>query len=332
MFTVGIPVYNGMPYLPDAVESVLSQTYPDFELLVVNDGSRDGSMEYLRRLNDARIRIVSQENRGITATLNRMLEETRTPWLVRLDADDVACPERLALVAGAIERHPAAGMFYSRAAHFGHPQQIAATRSTEGTSAQLYELTRAGYLLAILHSSVVLNVAKTRALGGYRFDLHIEDLDLWWRMALRHAVVFIPKVTVQHRLNEDSICINNLRSLSLNTLFAQYLLLSHLWGREPLPHQAVIRALSSLLDERRLAYREQMWRAAAHLGSQRYCRALPHLLKAASHSPRRWLRRISYPFRRGRMVRIGEDPRCFHAVAERLWGASELPATTSLLA
>jgi len=324
LFTIGMPVYNAMPYLQEAVESVLRQTHPHFELLIVNDGSRDGSLEYLRSLKDPRIRIVSQENRGLTATLNRMLEEASASWLVRLDADDVACPERLALVAGALERHPAAGMFYSRAAHHGHAIAIAAARSTEGTPAELLGITRAGYLLSLVHSSVVLNVARTRALGGYRFDLHIEDLDLWWRMALRHDIVFIPRVTVQYRLNHDSVCINNLQKLSANTLFAQYLLLSHLWGLEPQPYEAVIGALSGMVDARRLAYREEMWRAAAHLSAGRYRRAVPHLVKAALHSPVRFFRRVSYPFGREAMVRRGEDPQRFRRMRRQLWDAEEL--------
>jgi len=324
LFSIGMPVYNAMPYLAEAVESMLRQTYPHFELLIINDGSRDGSLEYLRSLRDPRIRIVSQENRGLTAALNRLLEEARAPWLVRLDADDVASPERLALVASALERHLAAGMFYSRATHYGHVSAIAAARSTEDTPAELRELTRAGYLLSIVHSSVALNVARTRALGGYRFDLHIEDLDLWWRMALRHDVVFIPQVTVQYRLNHDSVCISNLQELSANTLFAQYLLLSHLWGLEPQPYEAVIGALSGMVDARRLAYREEMWRAAAHLSAQRYRRAVPHLVKAALHSPVRFLRRVSYPFGREAMVRVGEDPRLFRRMRHKLWAAAEL--------
>jgi len=321
LFTIGMPVYNGMPYLPEAVESVLRQTYPHFELLIVNDRSRDDSLEYLRGLKDPRIRIIVQEHLGLTFTLNRLLAEASAPWLVRLDADDVACPERLALVAAAVERQPAAGMFYSRASHYGHIGTIAAARSTEGTPRELWELTRAGYLLAIVHSSVVLNVAKTRALGGYRFDLHIEDLDLWWRMALQHGVVFIPQVTVQYRLHPDSQCINHLLSLSTNTLFAQYLLLSRLWGLEPQPYEAVIGALADLVDRRRLAYREEMWQAAAHLSAQRYRGAVPHLVKAAAHSPAHFLRRVSYPFRRGGMARIGEDPQHFRRIARRLWNA-----------
>ncbi|MGO9208895.1 MAG: glycosyltransferase family 2 protein [Terriglobales bacterium] len=327
LFTIGMPVYNAMPYLPEAVESVLRQTYPHFELLIINDGSRDGSLEYLRSLQDPRIRIVSQENRGLTATLNRMLEEARAPWLVRLDADDVASPERLALVAGGLERHPAAGMLYSRAKHYGHVSAMAAARSTEGTPAKLRELTRAGYLLSLVHSSVVLNVARTRALGGYRFDLHIEDLDLWWRMALRHDIVFIPQVTVQYRLNNDSVCINNLQRLLANTLFAQYLLLSNLWCLEPRPYGAVIGTLSGMVDARRLAYREQMWRAAAHLSAQGYRQAVPHLVMAAVHSPLRFLRRVSYPFGREAMVRRGEDPQRVRRIRRQLWDAAELPDT-----
>ena len=81
--TVGIPVYNGMPYLPESVESILRQDYNDFEILIINDGSTDDSVDYLHSLRDPRLRILHQENRGLTATLNRMLSEATTPWLAR---------------------------------------------------------------------------------------------------------------------------------------------------------------------------------------------------------------------------------------------------------
>ncbi len=73
LLTVGIPVYNGMPFLPEAVDSILSQAFDDYELLVINDGSTDGSWEYLKSLRNQRLRLISQENRGLTTTLNRML-------------------------------------------------------------------------------------------------------------------------------------------------------------------------------------------------------------------------------------------------------------------
>src|ERR1019366_912255 len=93
--TVGIPVFNAMPYLRESMESILYQTFSDFVLVAINDGSADESLDYLKSIRDPRLRIVNQPNRGLTATLNRMLDEAETPWLVRFDADDIAYPDRL---------------------------------------------------------------------------------------------------------------------------------------------------------------------------------------------------------------------------------------------
>jgi len=70
MLTVTLPVYNAMPYLPAAVESILGQTYSDFEFLIIDDGSSDGSADYLRSLRDPRIKLLVRENRGLGTTLN----------------------------------------------------------------------------------------------------------------------------------------------------------------------------------------------------------------------------------------------------------------------
>ena len=143
---------------------------------------------------------------------------------------------------------------------------------------------------------------------------------------MRHGIVFLPQVTVQYRLKHDGICINSLETLSANTLFAQYLLLSQLWGLEPQLYETVIGTLSGLLDKSRLAYREQMWLAAAHLGERRYRRALPCLAKAMLHSPVDFFRRATYPFRRNTMVHLGADPRLFRRMQQRLWRTSDIPS------
>jgi len=322
LVTVGIPVYNGMPFLPEAIESILSQAFDDYELLVINDGSTDASWDYLRSLKHPRLRLVSQANQGLTATLNRMLQEARSPWLVRLDADDVACPNRLEIVAKQIKERPGSGMFYSRAKLHQHASAVSVTRSTEATPSELRIQTKMGYLLAICHSSVVLNVQKTLSLGGYRFNLHIEDLDLWWRMALTYDVVFIPKITVAYRLNAGSICSRNLGELECQTLFAQYLLLSQLWGREPLPYAQIQPVLQSFLDRRRLIYREQMWRAAISLSARKYGQAVSHMVVAACSAPRRFLQRSLYPLHRPSIFRIGEPPQAFTKMRDQLWPSS----------
>jgi glycosyltransferase involved in cell wall biosynthesis len=326
LLTVGIPVYNGMPFLPEAVDSILSQSFDDYELLVINDGSTDGSWEYLQSLKDSRLRLVSQSNQGLTATLNRMLKEARTPWLVRMDADDVCRNGRLAIAADAVRKLPHAGMFYSRAAHHHH---IGTTRSTEGSPGDLRSLTRSGYLLAICHVSTILNIEKTHSIGGYRFKFHVEDLDLWWRMALRYDIVFLPKVTVDIRLNEGSSCISNLQKLSANTLYIQYLLLSNLWNLPSLPYEHVIPQLAKMVDKQYLAYREQMWKAGIHLGQSQYFEALPHLARAVLHSPGHFLRRLQYPFRPNPLIRVGESPQAFRKMQDQLWPCDSISAITS---
>ena len=324
LLTVGIPVYNGMPFLPEAVDSILSQAFDDYELLIINDGSTDGSWEYLKSLRHRRLRLISQENRGLTTTLNRMLEEARAPWLVRLDADDVACPNRLELVAEYIGWRPESGMFYSRAKHHQHASAVSLTRSTEATPSELRALTQMGYLLSICHSSVVLNVRKALSLGGYRFNLQIEDVDLWWRMALAYEMVFIPEITVAYRLNTGSICATHLAELECHTLFVQYLLLSQLWDMEPLPYSQVQRVLQSFLHRRRLIYRERMWQAAILLSARKYGQAACRMMVAACTAPIHFLQRAFYPLHRPAMIRVGEPPQTFRKMRDQLWPMSPI--------
>ncbi len=319
LFTVGIPVYNGMPFLPEAIDSILSQSFDDYDLLVINDGSTDGSWEYLKSVRDRRLRLISQVNQGLTATLNRMLEEARAPWLVRLDADDVASPNRLRLLAEHIKLRPESGMFYTRAKFHQHSSAVSLTRSTEATPAGLRTLTKMGYLLSVCHSSVVLNVQKTLSLGGYRFNLKIEDLDLWWRMALTHDMVFIPEITVDYRLNTGSICATNLGELECHTLFAQYLLLSHLWKLEPLSYVQVKPILQSFLDRSGLVYREQMWKAGILVSARMYRQAVCHMVVAACCAPRRFVQRALYPLHKPALLKIGKPAGSFREMKDQLW-------------
>jgi glycosyltransferase involved in cell wall biosynthesis len=107
--TVLMSVYNSLPYLREAVDSILAQTYDAFEFLIVDDASTDGSRavlhEYARK--DPRIRILENDvNQGLGFCLNRGLEAAGTPWVARMDADDVAFPERLALQMQYLDAHP----------------------------------------------------------------------------------------------------------------------------------------------------------------------------------------------------------------------------------
>src|SRR5262249_28306156 len=93
--TVTLPVYNAMPYLPAAVDSILGQTYGDFEFRIIDDDSTDGSTEYLHSLRDPRIKLTVHQNRGLGTTLNELFRNSCTKYVARMDADDVCDPHRL---------------------------------------------------------------------------------------------------------------------------------------------------------------------------------------------------------------------------------------------
>ena len=93
-----MPVYNAAHYVAGAVESILGQTFREFEFVIVDDGSIDGSTQILKRFaeRDSRIRLIRRENRGLVASLNEGIEAARGEFIARMDADDIALPERLA--------------------------------------------------------------------------------------------------------------------------------------------------------------------------------------------------------------------------------------------
>jgi glycosyltransferase involved in cell wall biosynthesis len=315
--TVGIPVFNAMPYLPESLESILRQSYSDFEILIINDGSTDGSGEYLRSVRDPRLRIVDQENRGLTATLNRMLAEVSTPWLARHDADDVAYPQRLARAAEYISRYPESGMFYSLAEYF--PAAVARFRTTRRNPGEIRDLVQSGYLLAVCHSTVTLNVERARAMGGYRFDLHVEDIDLWWRIALRYDVRFIPEVLTGYRQNLQGVCSANIEEQSLNVLYVQYLLISHLRKRRPLAHEDARKALLHVFNPRKVRFRKHIRAFNIELGGGNKKRALVEAAKAFFSSPTNFVRRAWDEYSPCRAITMGEPPALFKKYEDILW-------------
>jgi hypothetical protein len=109
-----MPVYNGMPYLPAAVESILSQSFSDFEFIIVNDCSTDNSLEYLMGLRDERVKVISLEkNLGVTAALQVGIKLVSGKYVARLDADDVAKQERLSQQVEFMEANPEIGLLGS---------------------------------------------------------------------------------------------------------------------------------------------------------------------------------------------------------------------------
>ncbi len=319
LLTVGLPVHNAMPYLPEALESVLACPEQDIEVLAIVDGSSDGSLEYLRSIRDVRLRVVEQQHLGLTFTLNRMLRECRTPWLMRQDADDISTPDRIPKVMQAIRERPSAGMFYSNAAYHPRKKSVGLYRCTRGTPDQIRSVARAGYLPAICHPSVTLQVEKTLAIGGYRPGIQCEDADLWWRMALAYDIEFIPEVLLLYRQNAESLTSRNLRQQALHGLYVQYLLLSQLQSRVPEKLSDVEGELLQLLAETPLIAKERLRAFNMHLGRGERLRALRALLSSFAASPGYVLRRMRDEFLPPAEISNGVEPRLFQQRKDSLW-------------
>lgn len=181
--SVLLPVYNGLPYLSQAVESVLNQTFTDFELIAVDDGSTDGSTEVLEGFaaRDRRLKVVQQSNRGVTAALNRGLREVRAPYVARMDADDIALPDRLAMQLAFMDANPQCGVLGGAAISIGVDGESAGTW-TPPTHPDLIRW-RLLFSNCLIHPSVLFRTSTVRALGGYDESASTaQDYLLWVRL------------------------------------------------------------------------------------------------------------------------------------------------------
>jgi glycosyltransferase involved in cell wall biosynthesis len=319
LITVGLPVCDAMPHLPEAMDSLLGQTSSSFEVLAIVDGGSDESLAYLQSIRDPRLRILVQPNMGVTQTLNRLLRECRTPWLVRQDADDVSNPTRIERLIAAIREYPNSGMFYSLANYHPHERTVGSFRCSRGSPAELRSIVQSGYLLSICHPTVALNVRKTLALGGYRIGLHNEDGDLWWRMALEHDIRCIPEVLVGFRQHMSSVSSRNLTDQVVAGLYIQYLLLSYLWKRPRRPLSQIRDLLASLLPDGQLRAKEQLRTFNIRLAEGRRWSALGAFARSVHASPSYVLKRMGDEFLSSRNIANGIRPQLFFERRKALW-------------
>lgn len=205
MVTVLMAVYNGERYVRKAIESILEQTFSDFEFLIVDDGSSDGSGEILRAYPDARIRVLTNAgNMGLSASLNRGLELSRGDYVARIDADDVSLPMRLqaqvkfldthsdiVLVGSKYETINASGHSMERVKVLTHPSAIRFCLLFDNP---------------ICHSSVMFRRRMVIEAGGYDPRVEVgQDFDLWNRLVYMGGITQIPETLVQLRLHRASV-------------------------------------------------------------------------------------------------------------------------------
>lgn len=202
-FSVVIPTYNRRSALARALDSVLSQTFARFEVLVVDDGSTDGTVEFVAAIADERIRVlVGGSNRGASVARNEGIQAASAPWVAFLDSDDAWRPSKLETFYEAITRHPDIRVWYSGSANVG--ASGVETRSyLEGIEGDLANsLSRENPIRAL--PSVVVQTDLLREIGGFDPLLPSrQDIDLYYRLARRARFGFIPQALTVVYSGED---------------------------------------------------------------------------------------------------------------------------------
>jgi glycosyltransferase involved in cell wall biosynthesis len=203
--SVIMAVRDGQQWLREAVDSILAQTFSDFEFLIIDDGSRDETPRILEayRARDPRLRVISQPREGVVRFLNSALAQANGALIARIDADDVAMPERLEREVRYLEGHPDVvllGTWTQLIDEKGRPGRCLRPPTDVETLARMLPVKN-----PLVSSSIMFRGAAARAVSGYRFALATtsgqgaEDYDLWLRLSEVGTVAILPAVLTQHR-------------------------------------------------------------------------------------------------------------------------------------
>jgi hypothetical protein len=203
--SVLMPVWNAERYLASAIESILTQTFSDFELVIIDDGSTDRTPIVIRDYHDHRIRRVDNEkNIGITKSLNFGLETVRGEYVARMDADDISSPQRLTRQVECLDANPHVALVTSRASKVDARGARLDVIQTPLTSDILRRRLRIGNCIA--HGSVMMRTEAIRLLGGYDESMErAQDYDLWLRLSEKHDLMCLPETLYAWREHEHSV-------------------------------------------------------------------------------------------------------------------------------
>jgi glycosyltransferase involved in cell wall biosynthesis len=219
--SVVMPVYNASQFLAEAVESILAQRFADFEFLAIDDGSTDESAEILERYArvDPRLRMVRRPHAGLPATLNVGCDLAQAKYIARMDADDIALPERFERQAEFLDRHPRVAILGTQLQQIREDGTPMAVSNHPLTHAEI--AANMQKFCCIHHPTVMMRTEAMRALGGYRTAFQAaEDHDFWLRAAERFELANLPEVLLLYRLHTHAVSFQNLEQQVISAMAA----------------------------------------------------------------------------------------------------------------
>ncbi len=205
--SVIMPVYNGEKYLREAVDSILSQTLADFELIIIDDGSTDKTAEIVNSYQDARVIYIKNENNlGISRSLNRGLELAQGEYIARMDADDISLPTRLEKQIDYMERHPQIVVCGTRLSLFG-------AQNMNWYTSELHKELKVDLLFSccLAHPTIMFKCDAVKS-GEVRYDTNfngMEDYELWTRLIKKHRFGCVPEILFKYRTHSKQVTQNH---------------------------------------------------------------------------------------------------------------------------
>ncbi|MGP6146562.1 glycosyltransferase family 2 protein [Jeotgalibaca sp. A122] len=203
--TVLMPVYNAEAYLRESIESILGQTFTDFDLLAIDDGSTDASAEIIQSFEDERVIYLNNEqNMGIVKTLNRGLDLIKSDYIVRMDSDDICLPSRFEQQVAFMDANPEVAVAGTSIKIFNDSgkttDKIVETDSKRIRTQLLFEA-------SIMHPTVILRNAVIQK-EQYRYDARhksTEDLGMWQKISMKYELANLPSIQLEYRDNAFGI-------------------------------------------------------------------------------------------------------------------------------
>ncbi|RKY19946.1 MAG: hypothetical protein DRP62_08910 [Planctomycetota bacterium] len=207
--SVVMSVYNGEKYLRESIDSILNQSYKNFEFIIVNDGSNDRTPDILFEYqnSDNRILVVKQENIGLTRSLNRAIKLAECEYIARQDADDISIPSRLEKQLDYIKNHPEVAVVGC----FGDVFNVNGVLRTSGDP----KFSRAGIKKHLasknlfMHGSAMMRKSYLAKVGYYRdFFRYSQDYDLWLRLSQHFDIAVLPEHLYRYRVTAEAISVS----------------------------------------------------------------------------------------------------------------------------
>lgn len=208
LVSVIIPVYNGEITIKETIESVLNQTFSDFELLVINDGSQDKTLDVVSSLLDSRIQVFSYSNSGVAATRNKGISHAVGEYISFIDADDLWTPDKLETQVKALQANPQAAVAYSWSDWIDESGQFLRAGGHITANGKVYSKLLVRDFIESGSNPLIRSQALAEVGGFDQSVTPAEDWDMWLRLAARYEFVLVPSVQIFYRISPNSASFN----------------------------------------------------------------------------------------------------------------------------